>query len=144
MANRSKAFSGVGTTFGRADTTGTSEPAFTNIAEINSYQGPNKTRTVIDVTSLDSIGGYREFITGLRDGGELTMDMNFTADGYDLLNDDFESDDAREYRITLPNTEGTQFDLDAYLTSLGMAIPMDDKVTASVTFKITGPIRTNS
>ena len=140
----SNAFSGVGTTFKRADTITSSDPTFTAIAEINSIDGPNKTRDTIDVTSLDSVGGYREFITSFRDGGEVTLEMNFTLAGYNTLNDDFESEDAREYKITLPDTGNTEFDFDAYVTALGLGIPMDDKVTAPVTLKITGPIRTNS
>lgn len=141
---KSNAFSGVGTTFGRADTDGTSDPAFTNIAEINSVDGPNKSRGTIDVTSLDSDEGYREFITSFRDAGEVTLGMNFTFAGYELMNDDFESDSSREFKITLPNTEGTEFEFDGYVTALGMAVPFDDKVTATVTIKITGPIRTTS
>jgi predicted secreted protein len=137
----SSAFSGVGTTFSRADTITTSDPLFTAIAEINSIDGPNKTRETIDVTSLDSEDGYREFITSFRDAGEISLEMNFTEAGFIVMNTDFESEDAREYRITLPNTEATILEFDAYVTSLGMAVPLDDKVTAPVTLKITGPVR---
>jgi predicted secreted protein len=144
MGNKSNAFSGVGTTFGRAETTGTSDPTFVNIAEINSLDGPNKTRSTIDVTSIDSDEGYREFIASFRDAGEVVLGMNFTAAGYEGMNDDFESDESREYRITLPNTEGTVFEFDCYVTALGMSVPLDDKVTASATLKITGPVRTTS
>ena len=37
----------------------------------------------IDVTSLDSSGGYREFIASFRDAGEVTLNMNFTLASYD-------------------------------------------------------------
>jgi predicted secreted protein len=137
----SNAFSGVGTTFGRADSISSSTPTFTNIAEVNSIDGPNKTRETIDVTSLDSEDGYREFITSFRDAGEISLEMNFTEAGFLLMNSDFESEDSREYKIVLPNTEGTILEFDAYVTSLGMAVPLDDKVTAPVTLKITGPVR---
>jgi len=137
----SNAFSGVGTTFRRA--TGASSSAgsvFETIAEVNSISGPNKTRGTIDVTSLDSVGGYKEFIASFRDAGEVSLEMNFTRDGYDDLNDDFESDSSVEYRIVLPDTGATQFDFTGYVTGLSMAIPMDDKVTASVSIKITGQV----
>ena len=137
----SSAVSGVGTTFGRADTQATSEPTFTSISEINSIVGPNKSRSTFDVTSLDSTGGYREFKPGFRDGGEVTLGMNFTIAGYDTMNDDFEDDSSREYRITFPNTEATTMDFDAYVTSLGIGTPLDDKITADVTLKITGQVR---
>jgi len=136
----SNAFSGVGTTFQRTTNQATSVPSFDTIAEINSIDGPNKTRDTIDVTSLDSSGGYREFITSFRDGGEVSLEMNFTQAGYIVMNDDFETEDSRDYRITLPDTNGTVMDFTAYVTSLGMSVPLDDKVTAPVTLKITGPI----
>ena len=68
----SNAKAGVGTLFRRWSGT-----AWVNIAEINSISGPNMSRDTIDVTSLDSTGGYREFIPGFRDGGTVQLAMNF-------------------------------------------------------------------
>jgi len=136
------AFSGVGTVFSRGD--GSSNESFDPIAEINSIAGPDKTRDTIDVTSLDSAGGYREFITTFRNAGEITLEMNFTRAGYEDMDDDFESDDSVNYRVVLPDTGATQLDFAAYVVALGMAVPLDDKVTASVTIKITGQVTLTS
>ena len=138
------AFSGVGTTFARGAGNTSGSEDFTTIAEINSISGPNKTRSTIDVTSLDSTGGYREFITSFRDAGEVTLEMNFTRDGYEDMNTDFESDTIVEYRITLPDTGNTILDFTGYVTALGSSIPLDDKVTASVTIKISGQVTLTS
>ena len=134
----SNAFSGVGAQFKRGD--GASNEAFAALAEVNSIQGPNKTRDTIDVTSLDSTDGYREFIAGFRDGGEVVLNMNFTRAGFDVLNDDYESDDSVNYQIVLPDTGQTTLDLAGYVTNVAMGIPMDDKVTMDITIKITGPV----
>lgn len=139
----SNAFSGVGTQFKRADAD-SSATAFTAIAEINSITGPDKSRGTIDVTSLDSTGGYLEFITSFRDAGEIALEMNFTRDGYVVLNEDFESDTSKEYQIILPDTGATTLEFSGWVTDLGMAIPMDDKVTATVTIKITGQVTLSS
>ena len=139
----SNAFSGVGTQFLRGDTD-SSSTGYTAIAEVNSITGPTKTRAFIDVTSLDSTGGYREFITSFRDAGEVTLEMNFTRDGYVLINSDFESEGSQPFRIILPDTGNTQLDFDAYVTDISMAIPLDDKVTSSVTLKVTGLVTLTS
>jgi len=139
----SNAFSGVGTQFKRA-TTESSGSGFAALAEVNSIVGPNKTRTTIDVTSLDSVGGYREFIPSFRDGGEITLGMNFTPDTYDLVNEDFEDEDKRQYQIVLGNVAATTFEFWAYVTNLSSAVPLDDKVTADVTVKVTGPVEMSS
>lgn len=132
----SKAFSGIGTAFKRSDMS--SSPNFTAIAEVNSIGGPDMSRDPIDVTSLDSVGGYKEFIAGLRDGGEVVLEMNFTRDGYIDMKTDFETQSLVDYQIILPDTNETQFDFSGLVTALGMAVPAEDKVTASVTIKISG------
>ena len=138
----SNAFSGVGAVFNRGD--GTSDETFTAVAEINSIGGPDMSRDSIDVTSLDSTGGYREFIAGFRDGGEVSLDMNFTLDSYDDMKVDFESDDTVNYQIVLPDTNETTFEFAGLVTSLGIAVPMDDKVTATVAIKISGQVTLTS
>ncbi len=135
----SNAVAGVGTEFRRWDGTN-----WVNIAEINSIDGPTKSRDTIDVTSLDSTGGYREFIGGFRDGGTVSLPMNFTRDTYDLMNDDFESDVLQNYEILLPDTESTSFEFEALVTELGLAIPTDDKITANVSLKVSGKVVINS
>lgn len=123
----SNAFSGVGTIFKRGAVA---------IAEINSISGPNISRGHIDVTSFDSTSGYREFIAGFRDAGEITLSMNFTFATWQDFKDDIDQDASIEYSITLPNTEGTIITFDGLVTTLGMAIPFDDKVTSDITIKI--------
>lgn len=131
----SNAFAGVGTIFLRNGVP---------VAEINNINGPSKTRDSIDVTSLDSAGGYREFIGGFKDGGEVSFTMNFTRDGYILLNDDYESSDLQNYSIRLPDQTSTQFDFFALVTAIGLGIPMDDKVVSDITLKVSGQVIMNS
>ena len=131
----SKAVSGVGTKFRRW-----SGSAWVDIAEINSINGPGMSRDTIDVTSLDSTGGYRQFIAGFRDAGTISLAMNFTRATYQLMKDDFESNEAQNYQMVLPDVEESGFDFEALVTELPLTIPTDDKITADVTLKITGEV----
>ncbi len=134
----SDAFSGVGALFQRSNMH--TSPTFTTIAELNDFDGPTMKRDTIDTTSLDTTGGYRTFIAGFRDGGEVTLNLNFTYASYDALKDDFDSDDARDYKIVLPDAGNTTLWFTALVTSLGMKVPNNDKVTASATLKISGEV----
>lgn len=134
----SDAIAGVGAQFKRESDE--SSGVFAAIAEINSIAGPGMTRDTIDVTNLDSTGGYREFITGFRDGGEVTLEMNFTLDGYNQMKDDFEDDDTHDYQIVLPDTGETTLEFAALVTSLPLSVPTDDKITISITLKVTGQV----
>jgi len=135
----SNAISGVGTLFRRW-----SGAAWVNIAEITQISGPGKTRETIDVTSLDSTGGYREFIAGFRDAGNIQLTMNFSRSTYELMNDDFESDEVQNYEIVLPDGETTSLEFEGLVTELPLEIVGDDKITNTVTIKVTGQPTINS
>lgn len=141
----SNAISGLGTKFLRWDS---SAPAGSSdwqaIAEIISISGPTMTREFIDVTSLDSTGGYREFIAGFRDGGTVTLNMNFTSATYSIMKDDFEDKDSQFYEIVLPDENSTSFEFEGLVTELPLEIPTDDRVTANVTIKVVGKVEVNS
>ena len=131
----SNAVSGVGTLFRRWSGT-----AWVNIAEINSISGPGMSRNTIDVTSLDSTGGYREFITGFRDAGTIALSMNFSRVTYEAMKTDFESNVLQNYEMVLPDVEHTSIEFEGLVTELPLTIPADDKITADVTIKISGAV----
>jgi predicted secreted protein len=134
----SSAISGVGAVFNRSDLA--TAPVFTALAEVNSITGPSMSRETIDVTSLDSTGGYREFIPGFRDAGDVQLNMNYSKAGYDLMKADFESNVLGQYQIVLPDADTTTLAFSALVTELPLEIPTDDKVTMNVTLKITGQV----
>ena len=136
----SKAFAGVGTHFRMW----TDNSYWENIAEINSITGPSMSRTTIDVTSLDSTGGYREFITGLRNAGTVSLNMNFTRDGLEKMKASFESDALENFEIVLPDDENTSLEFEGLVTEMPLSVPTDDKVTMNVTIQISGQVVINS
>jgi len=131
----SNAFSGLGTIFNRWDGS-----QWAAIAEINSISGPSASRETIDVTTLDTVGGYRKFISGLRDGGDVSLNMNFTKATYELMKDDFEDNAVQEYQIVLPDDDGTVLQFEGLVTELPVEIPLDDKVSANITIKVSGKV----
>ncbi|KKL64286.1 hypothetical protein LCGC14_2166540 [marine sediment metagenome] len=135
----SQATAGVGTTFRRWDGTN-----WVEIAEIKQITGPGKTRTTIDVTSLDSTGGYNEFIGGFRDGGTVVLAMIFRRDTYEIMDGDFESNVLRNYEIYLPDDEFTSIEFEGLVTELPLEIAPDDAITTNVTIKVSGQPVMNS
>ena len=137
----SDAVSGVGTLFRRWNA---STGAWGTISEINTVGGPSKTRDTIDVTTLGSTDGYREFIAGFKDGGTVTLSMNFTRTQYDTMDDDFESNTLVNYEVVLPDDATTTLEFEGLVTELPLLINPDDKITMDVTIKISGKVTTNS
>ncbi len=118
------------------------------IGEITSVSGPTTTVDTIDVTSHDS-DGWREFVAGLGDFGELRFDINLHP-AYDdnnqmgLFQDMI---DHTERYITVeipadPNWTPAQpeyyFWAPGYCVGFEISAPFDDKLSASVTLKLSG------
>lgn len=135
MAN---AVAGVGTIFQRY-----SGSAWVTMAEINSIEGPTMDMDVIDVTSLDTGGGYDEFITGFAQGGTLVLNMNFTRSTYEVMKGDFEIDVVRNYRIILPDDEATSLEFEGLVTEIPITMEAENQLTADVTVQISGEVSLN-
>lgn len=117
------------------------------IPGVMSITGPGKTRDTVDVTSHSSSGGYREYISGLRDGGELSFDMNwlFGDSAQDALEDSYDSNDVIAVEVAFPMAATDNLvSFDAFVTDMSWNGPTDAQVTRSVTLKITGAVSTTT
>ena len=109
---------------------------FEVIASLTSISGPGIKRETIDVTAHDSPNGWMEFLGGLKDGGEVSFDMNRRPSVHDVLVADFEDDEPRSYRVEWRS--GAAWTFDGILTSYEPDSPYDDKLSCAATLKVTG------
>ncbi len=56
---------------------GAAPGTFVTVAQITSISGPTLSAEEIDVTCMDVGGGYRQFLPGFKDGGELSFGLVF-------------------------------------------------------------------
>jgi hypothetical protein len=111
---------------------------------VTSITPPSATLDQIDVTHMTSPNRNREFIPGLNDTGECSFEMNYvpgsTSDDrlLELLNLPVGTERRRYCRISYPN--GVTDTFYASLVGYAPAIPVDDKMSASVTFKVSGSV----
>lgn len=116
---------------------------WTTIAQIKDGPvGPSLDRTMIDVTSKDSTSRYREFLAGLRDGGEVTFTIGYDPAGttHAQLLTDFGSDTAASWRVAFADSDTWAAVFSAFVKSFQPTGPLDDELTADVTLKITGVV----
>jgi predicted secreted protein len=126
---------GIGTTFSRWN-----DSSWESFTDIVSITGPELSKDIIDVTSLSSSGGYREFINGLRNGGTVVLKMNYTRRGYSLMKVDYDSNTAKNYAIVLPDVDETMIAFEGIVQDLPLTIPADDKISMDITIKVTGEV----
>jgi predicted secreted protein len=121
-----------------------SPDVFVDMAEVISITPPTFKLDQIDVTHMQSPGRIREFISGLNNPGEVSFDMNFvpgsTSDDrlFELMNLPTGTSSARICRVSYPN--GNTWTFLASITGYEPKVPVDDKMTATVTFKVSGVI----
>lgn len=127
---------GFGVVLEREATAGAGD--YAAVANITSLSGPTLEREEIEVTAHDSPDQYEEFVFGIKRTGELSADVNYDPAKHDLLLDDWSSSEPRAYRVTWPDAASTRWQFDAGLTGLEPEAPHDDKLEASLTFKISG------
>lgn len=128
---------GYGTAFKRGDGATPTE-AFTALAEVTAINGFSMSKDTVDATHMGSPSRYREFISGLRDAGEITIEVNYDPDGTDIAAafTDFDADVSRNYQIVWVDT--TEFEFAAFCTGVETGAPVDDKMSATLTYKLTG------
>jgi hypothetical protein len=141
MSVYTQAISGFGVTFKQGD--GEDPEVFASIAEVKGISGPGYSLDMIDVTHLNSPGGFREFIGGLIDGGEITFDINFipsnpTHNPATGLLADLLGRRRRNYQLGFPTTPVVLWVIPGQVTNIDHDQPLEDAITASVTIKIVG------
>lgn len=111
---------------------------FTDLGEVSNITPPSDSIDVIDATHMQSPNATREFILGLNDPGTASFDMNFVPGSAsdDLIQDVRAAREPVKCKITFPNNVTWTFD--GVLTGYEPAVPNEDKMTATVSFKVTG------
>jgi len=142
----SKAFAGMGTILARGD--GASPEAFTPIAEIKNIQRSGAKADQADVTNMDSISAYREWLPTLLDAGEISFTGNYIpADAtQQSLQTDFDARASGQWTITLPassisdpgNATPGFWEFTAFVTGLDFDLSIDKEATISGKLKISG------
>lgn len=144
----SDAHTGFGALILKGD--GASPENFVAVMGVKSITGPSISRATHDTTDMQSASGWREFIGGLTDGGEVGFEANLLPrnetqnqeDGGFMAEFDKSSCDSRgNWRISFPECEG---EAEGYLafggivTGQSMTFPLDDLMGFTGTIKVSG------
>lgn len=126
-----------GSTIERSSDGGTT---WVSIPEAKIAPVPKSETDYVEVTSLDSAGGYREYIPGLKDAGEIEVTANYTRAGYQQQAADEASGAAIMYRTTFENSDKFEFSgfpsVSVESSDVGEArmMTINIRITGSVTF----------
>lgn len=125
--------------FGTSFLTGTDgvTPTYTAVASCTNITLPALERETLDVTAHDSVDGYMEFLGGLKNGGEFSIEVNYDPTVHDDLVAHMDTSDPKNYKITFPGSLGS-WTFTAVMTGYAPEAPYDDKLAAEISFQVSG------
>jgi len=117
----------------------------TAVAAVTDLNGPGLTRDTIDITAHDATDNWRDFIKGLKDGGEISLTINYLADNatHDAstgLLEDFSDDTTNTtWELEIPAPGGpVSWTFSGIISGFNPSFPVEGAVTADVTIKVSG------
>lgn len=114
------------------------------MVEVVSFGLPNDQADEVDVTHLKSPDRRKEYILGLKDGGEVQVSLNYVpGSATDIaIRDAKDGQDVRAVRFIVPDQSGDPaWQIDAFALVRGYErgpVAAGDKVAATITLRITG------
>lgn len=136
MSETAKATRALGTVLKKGKTT----PK--EIGNLTSIGGIEITADTIDVTTLDSDGGYREFIGSFKDGGEVAIEGYFdpsTASNQAGLQTDLDAGTEDDYLIEFPTTPTAKWEFKGVVTGFKVGdVDVDGTIAFGATIKVSG------
>ena len=123
----------VGTTFKMGKSAAT-----TKIGGLTSIGGVEVSADTVDVTTLDSEGGYREFIMGFKDAGDVSLEgfLDDADTGQAAAYAALESGETQKCEIAFTN--GSKWTFNGIVTGFSTSASLEDAVSFSATVKVSG------
>lgn len=109
--------------------------SYVQVAEVTNITWPGYKRDAVEVTFMDSASYMREYIAGLIDAGEVSVEMNWVPSASDVILAAMTAG-VGQFKIQYNNAANVVFK--AVVTAFSPQSPLGEKLSANATFKITG------
>ena len=115
--------------------------AWVTVGGTKDLEYPEDTTEAVDTTSNDTSDGYKTSIPSLlSELAEVTYTINYRWSQYYTLKGIKQNRQINEWRIVLMNPEQTYISFCAFISALGVAVPMEDLIQFDLTLHPTdGP-----
>ena len=140
----SQAIIGYGTKF--AVETAPGSGSYFELGEVTNVTPPNQSVDQVDVTHMQSTGRYREFIQGLTDPGEMSVEINYVPGGdTELFIAAWRASGATRsskitYPATVPAPAGAIDTFPTFVLGFTPTTGVADKYAATLNLKVAGAI----
>lgn len=110
------------------------------VGGLKSVSGIDASADEVEVTDMGNTDGYREYLPGFKDGGEVTVSgyMDGEDEGQTRMYELLESGDVVDSEIVFPAKIGKTWSFKAGVTKFTTAADVDDAITFDATLKVSG------
>lgn len=119
---------------------GAGSEAFTTVPEVKTFSGITVKFDLLDVTSHDSSGYFKEWIPGLSDGDMMSVGMNWRASNtvHKNLRLDNVATTKRNFKIVFPDSSDNNALCATYVMEVPQTADVGKEMTMAMRLKITG------
>jgi predicted secreted protein len=111
------------------------------VGELTTITPPQRSADTIDTTTLSTADGYRTFIQGWKDGGEVSLSGFYdptTGAGQAELETLFDSGVVETFKIVYPTGIGKTLSFDGIVTGISPGVELEGQITFECTIKVSG------
>lgn len=110
------------------------------VGGLTSIDGIKVNGDEVDVTALDNNTGYREFLQGFKDGGEVPLSgfLDGADEGQDELYSLLDSGTVTPMAIIFPTAIGKTWSFNAFVKEFSTGVDIDGAITFDVTVRVSG------
>lgn len=111
-----------------------------SVGELSSIGGVSVSAETIDTTTLDNTDGYRTFIAGFKDGGEVSLSgfLKYNDAGQKAIYTAFESGTVQSCSIVFPTAISASWTFNGVVTAFETGAELEDAVSFDATVKVSG------
>lgn len=111
------------------------------VGDLVSLNPPSRSADTIDTTNLSTPDGYRTFIQGWKDGGEVSASCQYdptVGNGHSEIEALFDSGELETFNIVYPEGIGMTLAFDGIVTGIEPAVDLEDLIMFDFTIKVSG------
>lgn len=110
------------------------------VGGLSSIGGVEVSSDTTDVTALDNTTGYKEYLGGFKDGGEVPLEgyLDGEDEGQDAMYAALEDQEEHSFAIDFPSKIGKSWTFQGVVTKFATNVAVGDAVKFSASIKVTG------
>lgn len=110
------------------------------VGALSSISGVEISSDTTEVTDMGNTTGYREYLGGFKDGGEVPVEgyLDGEDEGQDAMYAAMEDQEVHKFAINFPKAIGKSWTFDGVVTKFATSASTDDAIKFSATVKVSG------